>query len=192
MPSSSTLLVFAGAPHPLSKVLSSARLHPQYCAFLHNISAVKEPQSFSQARLDPSWVSAMNAELRALQANNTWTLASFPRGKKAIGYKWVYKVKHKVDGSVKRLKARLVAKGYCQVSGLDYHETFAPVAKMTTVRLLLGLAALRGWHLHQFDIDNAFLNGDLSEDVYMELPPGFGRTGETRVCHLRKSLYGLK
>ena len=134
----------------------------------------------------------MNKEIEALQANNTWSLVPLPLHKKPIGCKWVYKIKHNPDGTVERYKARLVAKGYSQVEGVDYRETFAPVAKLTTVRVLLGLASIQGWHLHQLDVNNAFLNGDLFEDVYMHLPPGFGRKGETRVCKLHKSLYGLK
>ncbi|TQE07392.1 hypothetical protein C1H46_007045 [Malus baccata] len=134
----------------------------------------------------------MEEELAALAANRTWSFQPLPPGKKPVGCKWVYKIKFRSDGSVERYKARLVAKGYSQIEGLDYRETFAPVAKLTTVRLLLVVAVVQQWHLHQLDVHNAFLHGDLVEDVYMSLPPGFGRRGETRVCKLHKSLYGLK
>lgn len=134
----------------------------------------------------------MRHEIDALQADHTWSLVPPPAHKRPIGCKWVYKIKYNSDGSIERYKARLVAKGYSQVEGLDYRETFAPVAKLTTVRVLLSLASLCGWHVHQLDVSNAFWNGDLSEDIYMQLPPGFGRKGETRVCKLHKSLYGLK
>lgn len=109
-----------------------------------------------------------------------------------IGYKWVYKVKLKPDGNLELYKARLVEKKYIEIEGVDYRETFAPVAKLTIFCMLLKFASLRGWHLHQLDMNNVFLHGDLYEDAYRSSPSRFGRKGEARVCKLNKCLYGLK
>ncbi|XP_020423926.1 uncharacterized protein LOC109950224 [Prunus persica] len=192
-PSSSTNLVIpSGTAHPLSQSLSYAHLSHSHKTYLAQLTLLQEPTSFSQAVQIPQWRAAMKSEVDALQANGTWSLVSLPPHKRPIGCKWVYKVKLKADGTVERYKARLVAKGYSQVEGIDYQETFASVAKLVTVRVLLSVASLHGWHLHQLDVNNAFLNGDLDEEVFMSLPPGFGRKGENRVCQLHKSLYGLK
>jgi hypothetical protein len=134
----------------------------------------------------------MKAEIDALEDNNTWKLVDLPLGKCAIGCKWFYKVKLKADGSLERYKAQLVAKGYNQSEGLDYYETFSPVAKLTTVRCLLVVAAEKDWYLHKLDVNNAFLHGDLHEEVFMELPSGFSSNKGSQVCQLTKSLYGLK
>ncbi|GJT82790.1 putative RNA-directed DNA polymerase [Tanacetum coccineum] len=142
---------------------------------------------FQQAVKDVKWIEAMKQEIQALEENKTWTLEELPKGKRAIDSKWVYKIKYKPNGDVERYKARLVAKGCTQMEGVDFHETFAPVAKLVTVRTLLTVAVKRNWHIHQLDVNNAFLHGDLNEDVYMKLPEGFGKQDDNRVCKLKKS-----
>ena len=133
----------------------------------------------------------MNKELLALQQNNTWDFTDLPPGKKAIGSKWVFKTKFNKDGSLERLKARLVIQGNHQKYGIDYLETFSPVVKMTTIRTVIALAAARKWPIYQLDINNAFLHGDLHEEVYMHMPEGIPNPNN-KVCLLKKSLYGLK
>ena len=142
---------------------------------------------------DPNWKEAINAEIHALNKNGTWDITDLPKGKRPVGCKWIFNVKYNANGSIDRYKARLVAKGYTQTYGIDYQETFAPVAKLNTVRVLLSLASNLDWPLHQLDVKNAFLNGNLEEEVYMEIPPGFENKGNAnKVCKLKKSLYGLK
>ena len=136
-------------------------------------------------------------ELDAMENNHTWTIEPLPNGKQPIGCRWIYKVKYNPDGTVSRYKARLVAQGFTQQAGIDYLETFSPVAKLTTVRVLLSIAAAKNWHLMQLDINNAFLNGDLFEEVFMQLPLGYNSPkvnskGEPLACRLNKSIYGLK
>lgn len=133
----------------------------------------------------------MNKELIALSNNNTWELVYLPKGKKAIGSKWVYKVKLKADGSLERCKARLVAKGFNQKYGVDYEEIFSPMVKMATIRCILAVAASSSWVVHQLDVNNAFLHGDLSEEVYMKVPEGVPNPFN-KVCKLKKLIYGLK
>jgi len=135
---------------------------------------------------------AMKDELKALEANQTWIMIDLPAGKRPIACKYVYKIKYNSDGSIERYKARLVTKGYTQEEGIDYHETFSHVAKLVTVRCLLAIAAVKGWGLYQFDVKNAFLHGDLQEEIYMKRPPGYTQGQSHQVCRLLKSLYGLK
>ena len=135
----------------------------------------------------------MVEEIQALHDNGTWNFVQLPAEKKTIGCRWVFVVKANPDGLVAQLKARLVAKEYAYTYGIDYFDTFSPVAKMTSVRLFISLVATYHWDLHELDIKNVFLHGDLKEEVYMEQPPGCVAQGEIRkVCHLHKSLFGLK
>ena len=140
----------------------------------------------------PEWRKAVMEEMGALEKNGTWDIVEKPRGKKLVSCKWVFTPKYMADGTLDKLKARLVARGFTQTYGLDYQETFAPVAKLNTIRVLLSVAANLEWPLHQLDIKNAFLNGELKEEVYMTLPPGFEKGRVDQVCKLKKSLYGLK
>ena len=179
--------------HPISSFCTYNQLSSQSCSFIASLDSISLPNTFQEALSHPGWRSAMIEEMDALNENRIWNLVHLPTGKKAIGCRWVFTVKVNPDGSVARLKARLVAKGYAQTYGLDYSDTFSPVAKMTSVRLFISLAATHNWDLHQLDIKNAFLHGDLQDKVYMEQPPRFVAQGEIgKVCRLRKSLYGLK
>jgi hypothetical protein len=158
--------------YPLSSFHSLTHLSSSHKAYSMSLTHCTEPDSYEEASKDEHWVTAMKTELDALATNRTWKIVELPPHTKPIGCRWVYKVKHKADGTVERYKARLVAKGYNQIEDIDYFETFSHVAKLTTVRTLLALASIRNWHLHQLDVNNAFLHGDLEEDVYMEIPDG--------------------
>ncbi|WJZ87684.1 hypothetical protein VitviT2T_007049 [Vitis vinifera] len=145
------------------------------CATSYPLSKHLSHGSLSASVKFPLWRAAMKAELDAMELNKTWSVVSLPKGKHSIGCKWIYKVKYKSDGSIERHKAPIVAKGYTQQVGLDFFETFSPVAKLVTVKVLLALATIQKWHLVQLDVNNAFLNGYLFEEVYMDLPLGYGK-----------------
>lgn len=161
------------------------------CAFVLESS---EPKSYQEAMncLDSEkWVEAMNNEISSLTKNHTWDLVNLPKGRKVIDNKWIYKIKHNSAGDVERLKARLVIRGFTQQYGVDYLETFSPVVKLTSVRLILSIAASENLKLKQFDVETAFLYGSLDEEIYMCQPKGY-EDHTNRVCKLNKSLYGLK
>jgi hypothetical protein len=152
-----------------------------------------EPVSYRKAAADPRWRAAMQLEYDALMSNVTWTLCPRPSHHNVIRNKWVFKIKKKADGSVERFKARLVAKGFDQQSGVDYTETFSPVIKASTIRVILALVVHFDWQIRQLDVSNAFLQGSLCEEVYMEQPPGFiDNVQPDFVCKLHKAIYGLK
>jgi len=134
----------------------------------------------------------MQRELDAFESSETWSLINFSPRKRPIGCKWVFTAKHKPDDTIDKYKARLVAKGYTQTEGIEYFETFSPVVKISTIRFILSLTSAKGWILHQLDVNNAFLHGNLDEEIYMTPSAGLTLSHPTQICKLRKSLYGLK
>jgi len=182
----------SATPYPIDNYFSSSRFSENYQAFLLAITAGHEPYSYKEAILDDNWREAVSDEIVSLAKLGTWTVEDLPPGKKALGCKWVFRLKYKSDGTLERHKARLVVLGNNQTEGIDYSETFAPVAKMVTVRFFLQQVASMDWEVHQMDVHNAFLHGDLNEEVYMKFPPGFRSEDNSKVCCLRKSLYGFK
>ncbi|KAL6320794.1 hypothetical protein AAG906_008794 [Vitis piasezkii] len=164
-------------PYPLSDVISYNKLSPSFRAFSISISTITEPTTYAEAVVVPEWQHAMRAELQALESNNTWSLCTLPPGKTAVGCKWLYRVKYHADGSIERYKARLVAKGFTQQEGVDFFDTFSPIAKMVTVKVLLSLASIYNWHLTHLDVNNAFCTPLLPSNT---------------VCKLHKSIYGLR
>jgi transposase InsO family protein len=179
--------------YSIAKFTSTRHLKEPLKGFVNQISSVNIPTNVKEALTKPEWRAAMNIEMNALKKNSTWEITNLPEGKKVVGCKWVYTIKYNAQGKIERYKARLVAKGYTQTYGIDYQETFSPVAKLSSVRVLLSIAANLEWPLHQFDVKNAFLHGELEEEIYMEVPPGY-QTLDTvgKVCKLKKALYGLK
>ncbi|CAL2231172.1 unnamed protein product [Prunus armeniaca] len=161
-------------------------------SFTATLSSISLPSSYTQAMKHECWRKAVETELLALEENQTWDVVPCPSSVKPIGSKFVFSVKLRFDGSIDRYKAQLVALGNKQEYGLDYDETFAPVTKMTIIRTILALAASQSWPLHQMDVKNAFLHGDLKEEVYLQLPSGMPTSSPNDVCKLKRSLYGLK
>ncbi|KAK1678811.1 hypothetical protein QYE76_039659 [Lolium multiflorum] len=169
--------------HDIANYVSYASLSTNYRAFIASLQSVVIPRDWKVAKQDPKWREAMIEELNALERNKTWELVHLPAGKRAVGCKWIYTVKQNPEGKIERYKARLVARGYSQTYGIDYDETFASVAKMNTVRILISCATNFGWPLHQLDVKNAFLHGDLKEEVYMDIPPGFSTPRTSGKCN---------
>ena len=161
--------------------------------FLGQAEAVSEPTNFATAYSHPGWRMAMQTEFLSIQRNITWTLVDLPPSRRAITTKWVFKAKPNPNGTTAKLKARLVARGFQQRAGIDFTETFAPVAKTDTFQTLVAVCGHHGWPIYHLDVKSAFLNGEILEEVYVHQPQGFTEPDrESQVCLLKKTLYGLR
>ncbi|KAL4369443.1 hypothetical protein GQ457_05G010710 [Hibiscus cannabinus] len=154
-----TLSKSRSSSHSVCNVLSYDNISDNYQIYVNSLDILTEPKNYKQAMAHDSWKQAMNEEIKALDANHTWDTIVLPPGKQTIGCKWVFKTKLNFDGTLERYKARLVAKGYTQQQGVDFLDTFSPVAKITTIRTIIVVAAAKDWKLQQLDINNAFLHG---------------------------------
>jgi len=189
-------------PQPIRRSLRERKsaIPNDYVVYMNedvcDIGKVDDPISFKEAMTSensPKWLDAMEDELKSMSANDVWDLVEIPDGAKTVGCRWVYKTKYDSKGKIERFKARLVAKGFTQREGIDYNETFSPVSKKDSFRIVMALVAHYDLELHQMDVKTAFLNGDLHENVYMAQPEGFVVEGKERMgCKLKKSIYGLK
>ncbi|GJX56034.1 ribonuclease H-like domain-containing protein, partial [Tanacetum coccineum] len=176
----------------IDKQVNYSNLSLENFTFSTSLNKIIKPKTFNEASKDIRWIEAMNLEMEALIRNGTWIITELLVGRKPIGSKWGFKVKYKSTGEVERFKARLVAKGFNQKEGIDYRETFSLVVKIVSVRCILSIVVYHNWPIYQLDINNAFLYGNLVEDVYMSLPDWYFDKSDTRVCKLVKSLYSLK
>ncbi|CAG9133521.1 unnamed protein product [Plutella xylostella] len=182
-------------PQPERRYPSRNRHPPQRYEENLYMTTDLEPETYKEVTDHPqkeNWLEAMKAEYDSLQKHGTWILVDRPTDRKTTKCKWVYKIKKDTSGNITKYKARLVAKGFTQVAGVDYGETFSPVARLSSVRLLFAYAAHHGLQVDHCDVETAFLNGDLDEEIYMEQPEGFSKDPKGKVCLLKKALYGLK
>jgi hypothetical protein len=152
-----------------------------------------EPSSYKEATSQQVWRDAMEKEYSSIMRNDVWEIVPRPESKSMVGSRWVYKIKQGADGSVEKCKAKFVAKEFSQVEGIDYDETFAPVARYSSVRVILAISAQIGWKVHQMDVKIAILNEVVEEEIYVEHPEGFETfSRDMHVCRLKRALYGLK
>jgi hypothetical protein len=167
----------------------------KYSGLVANLNTVidSEPSTCVETSKHQVWKDAMNEECDSILKNDVWTMVPRPHGKSVVTSKWLYKINHAVDGSIEKYKARFVVSGFSHKEGIDYDEIFAPVARYTSIRIIISLAVVFGWKLHQMDVKTAFPNGEVEKEVYIEQPEGFMIHDKiSHVCKLKKSLYGLK
>ena len=164
-------------------------------ATIQDIDGDPKTLAEAQSRTDwPEWRKAIEIETKTLENAGTWHEVTRPQGKNVVDCKWVFKIKCKADGSIQKYKARLVACGFTQIQGVDYYETYSPMARLASFRAIIALAAQHGWDIDSFDFNSAYLNGELDEheEIYMQFPPGYKPQGDNTILRLRKTIYGLK
>jgi hypothetical protein len=181
-----------GVPEGTTRQVKRPKPFSSYMALMCDILD-EEPTCFEEAIQRKEWADAMIEKYQSIIKNDVWEIVPRPKSKDVVSSKWLFKIKHAADGSIEKYKARFVARGFSQKEGIDYEETFALVAKYTSIRTIIGLAAKMKWKLHQMDVKIAFLNGVIEEEVYIEKPQGFEvENMKSHVCKLKKDLYGLK
>ena len=179
--------------HPISAVCSLAQYPEDHQVFISELDQEYIPRTYEEAMQHKEWRESVGDEMGAMIKNDTWFETELPKGKKAVTSRLLYTIKYGANGKPERKKTRLVARGYTQVYGEDYLDTFAPVAKLHTIRILLSLAVNLEWDLWQMDVKNAFLQGELEDEVYMRPPPGLENMVKPgNVLRLKKAIYGLK
>ena len=152
-----------------------------------------EPTTFEEANKLQVWKEAMQEEYNSIIKNNIWEVVSKPAGKSIVSSKWIFKLKHAADGNIEKYKAIFVSRGFSQKEGIDYDETFAPVARYTSICTIISLVSIFGWKMYQMDVKIAFLNGNIDQEVFIKQHEGFVlHSRDSHVCRLRKALYGLK
>jgi transposase InsO family protein len=181
-----------GAPEGTMRQVKKPKPFSSYMALMCDLIK-KEPTCFEESIQKKEWEDAMTKEYQSIIKNDVWEIVPRSKNKDVVSSKWLYKIKHAADGSIEKYKARFVARGFSQKEGIDYEETFSPVARYTSIRTIIALAAKMKWKLHQMDVKTTFLNGVIEEEVYIEQPQGFEvEYKKTHVCKLNKALYGLK
>jgi hypothetical protein len=181
-----------GAPEGTTRQVKRPKPFSSYTALMCDILEEK-PTYFEEAIQRKEWADAMIEEYQSIIKNEVWEIVPRPKSKYVVSTKWLFKIKHVSNGSIENYKARLVARGFSQKEGIDYEETFAPIARYTSIITIIALTAKMKWKLHQMDVKTAFLNGVIEEEVYIEKPQGFEvEDRKSHVCKLKKALYRLK
>jgi hypothetical protein len=176
-----------GVPERTTRHVKRPKPFSSYMALMCDLLE-KEPTLFEEAIQKKEWVDAMTDEYQSIIKNNVWEIVPRPKSKDVVSSKWIFKIKHAADGSIENHKERFVARGFSQKEGIDYEETFAPVAIYTSIRTIIALVAKMKWKLHQMDVKTTFLNGVIEKEVYIEKPQGFEvEERKSHVCKLKKA-----